>query len=293
MHNNGLRVFQGASAIITGGASGIGLALARELSRRGAHVALADVKFEQAEAAAAAIRATGATASAHALDVTDYEAVNRLVRQTVDEKGRLDYFFNNAGISRGGEVRLYELEDWYRVLDVNVRGVVHGIHAAYPLMIEQGFGHIVNTASITGLVGSPNLVSYSASKHAVVGMSKALRVEAEQYGVRVSVLCPGTIKTPFLDGGPFGQPIARLADEPAPAQLDGPEPMDADEFAVCALGAIAKNKAIIVLPSGWKTLWWLDRISPSWSFRLGRRILHAANEKGGGTQKAEASDVKG
>jgi NAD(P)-dependent dehydrogenase (short-subunit alcohol dehydrogenase family) len=279
MPNSGLRVFQGAVAIITGGASGIGLALARELTRRGAHVALADVKVEQAEAAATALRATGASASAHALDVTEFDAVNRLVQQTVEEQGRLDYFFNNAGISRGGEVRLYELEDWYRVLDVNVRGVVHGIHAAYPVMIEQGFGHIVNTASIAGLVGSPNLVSYSASKHAVVGMSKALRVEAERYAVQVSVLCPGTIKTPFLDGGPFGQPISRLADEPVQGPLEGPEPMDADEFAVAALNAIAKNKAIIVLPSGWKTMWWLDRISPACSFWLGRRILRAVSEK--------------
>ena len=102
----------------------------------------------------------------------------------MQQSGRIDYLFNNAGIAVGGEVDADTLDDWNDVFDVNLHGVVHGIQAVYPIMIRQRSGHIVNTASMAGLVAGPGEASYTASKHAVVALSKALRLEAERHGIR-------------------------------------------------------------------------------------------------------------
>src|SRR6516165_7365920 len=137
---NSLRTFEGAVAIVTGGASGIGRALGESLARRGAKVVLADLQVDRAEEVASRIREGGGRATAEELDVTDFLATDRLVQDTYRSAGRLDYVFNIAGIGIVGEARYYELEDWYRILDVNVRGVVHRVQAAYPIMLGQGFG---------------------------------------------------------------------------------------------------------------------------------------------------------
>ena len=191
---------RGGVAIVTGGASGIGRAFGEELGERGFEVVLADRQAELAEEAAAGIRECGGRAIAAELDVREFSGFERVVAETVDRSGRIDLFFNNAGIGVGGEIRDYTLRDWEDVFDVNLRGVAYGVQAVYPLMIEQGFGHIVNTASMAGLFTSPMSGSYTTAKHAVVGLSKTLRVEAKAYGVRVSVVCPGVIRTPILRG---------------------------------------------------------------------------------------------
>src|SRR5664280_2465562 len=151
----------------------------------------------------------GATA-----DVTGAGALSQSVGRFAAEHGGLDFMFNNAGIAVGGEVRDLSLAHWQRVVDVNLMSVIHGVAAAYPLMIEQGRGHIVNTASLSGLVPSPLLVPYSTTKHAVVGLSIGRRVEAADHGVRVSVVCPGVIETPLLDkGNPGDLPPGLLIDQ--------------------------------------------------------------------------------
>ena len=177
MEHKKIRTYRDAVAIITGGASGIGRALAGELAGRGCEIVIADLQIDLAEEVAGRIRAAGGKAAAFKVDVTDFAAVAEVVKKTVDRAGRLDYMFNNAGIGIGGEVCDFTLEDWNRVIDVNIRGVINGVQAVYPLMINQGFGHIVNTASMAGLVPIPVLAAYTASKHAVVGLSKALRID--------------------------------------------------------------------------------------------------------------------
>ena len=122
----------------------------------------------------------------------------------VAEHGRLDLMFNNAGISLLGETQDLPLEQWNAIIDVNIRGVVHGVAAAYPVMIKQGSGHIVNTASMGGLMAAGLLTSYVMTKHAVVGLSLALRSEAAAYGVGVTAICPAAVNTPILDKGQFG-----------------------------------------------------------------------------------------
>lgn len=275
---NTLRIFDGALAIVTGGASGIGRALGEALARRGAHVVLADLQVEAATEIASAIRADGGQATAAKLDVVDFEAVNRLVQETATLHGRLDYLFNNAGIGVGGEVRHYDIGDWCRVLDVNLRGVVNGVQAAYPIMLRQGFGHIVNTASMAGLVPAPWIVSYTAAKHAVVGLSLALRIEAACAGVRVSVLCPGVIRTPILEGGgKYGELLQPVSAERQRAYWDRYRPMDPGKFAQKVLQAVARNRPIIIVPWWWKFMWWLTRLSPGLGAWLSRR--HFADTK--------------
>jgi NAD(P)-dependent dehydrogenase (short-subunit alcohol dehydrogenase family) len=265
-----LRTFEGAVAVVTGGASGIGRALGEALAGRGARVVLADLQVDLAQAVAARIRESGGHATAAPLDVADFAATNRLVQDTFRTEGRLDFVFNNAGIGIQGEARLYELEDWYRVLDVNSRGVIHGVQAAYPIMLRQGFGHIVNTASFAGLVPAPLVVGYSMTKHAVVGLSLALRIEAAAAGVRVSVLCPGVIRTPaLLDGGRYGKLLQPMPRDAQQEIFERQHPMPPERFAQKALRAVARNQAIIVVPSWWRVIWWLYRLSPSLGLRLG------------------------
>jgi NAD(P)-dependent dehydrogenase (short-subunit alcohol dehydrogenase family) len=276
-----LRTFKGAVALVTGGASGIGRALGEALARRGARVVLADLQVDLAQAVAAGIRGAGGQATAELLDVTDFPATNRLVQDTFRGEGRLDFVFNNAGIGIGGEVRLYELEDWDRVLNVNLRGVVHGVQAAYPIMLRQGFGHIVNTASMAGLIPAPMVVGYCATKHAVVGLSTSLRIEAAAAGVRVSVLCPGVIRTPALiDGGKYGKLLQAIPQDAQQNLFERQRPMSPERFAEQALRAVARNQAIIIIPSWWRLVWWLYRLSPSLAFHLGawgrRKYLETA-----------------
>ena len=246
-----IRVFSGATAIITGGASGIGRALAEELTKRGCEVVLADRQIEVAEEVSSGIRTlTGGKATAVKLDVTDFPALQQLVNDTVERTGRLDYMFNNAGIAIGGSVRDYGIQEWNQIIDVNLRGVVNGVQAAYCIMMKQGFGHIVNTASITGLMPTPGQVAYSMTKHAVVGLSLSLRAEAALLGIRVSVLCPGAIRTPILEGGgKYGKMLMDIPQEKLHEMFERLRPMSPSDFAERVIDSVARNKPIIVQPS--------------------------------------------
>jgi NAD(P)-dependent dehydrogenase (short-subunit alcohol dehydrogenase family) len=257
----------GQVAIVTGGASGIGRALAEELARRGVEVVVADVQTELAETAAAEIRRQGGRATAARLDVRDATAFANLARDTVVRAGHIDYLFNNAGIGRSGEVSEYSLADWDDVLDVNLRGVAYGVQAVYPIMLARRSGHIINTASTAGLISTPGLGGYSATKHAVVGLSKAMRIEAKAHGVKVSVLCPGVIRTPLLSKGLSRYP--GLREEDARALWERFRPMDPRDFARAALDCVAKNQGVIVVPRWYKALWLLERMSPTLAETLG------------------------
>ena len=264
----------GKIAFVTGGASGIGEALATKLAEGGAEVWIADRQLDKARELAQRLSGRGSKAHAIELDVRDYPAFERAVADAVQESGRIDYLFNNAGIGVGGEIDSYTLDDWNDVLDVNLRGVVHGIQAVYPIMIRQHSGHIVNTASMAGLITGAGQASYSASKHAVVALSNTLRLQAARHGVRASVLCPGVIRTPILTGGKYGRlKMSGASDEDILKWWEPLRPMAPEKFAERALRAVMRNIAIIVVPAWWTGFWYLERLSPVLSMRLATLTL--------------------
>jgi NAD(P)-dependent dehydrogenase (short-subunit alcohol dehydrogenase family) len=269
----------GKIAFVTGGASGIGAALATKLVDGGAEVWIADRQIGAAQELAQRLDSGGAKAHAIELDVRSYPSFESAVAEAVRQSGRIDYLFNNAGIGAGGEIDSYTLDDWNDVFDVNLRGVVHGIQAVYPIMIRQHSGHIVNTASMAGLVASPGAAAYTATKYAVVGISKALRVEAERHGVQVSVLCPGAIRTPILSGGKYGRMTnTGLGGEQLLKFWEPFRPMAPEKFAERVLRAVFRGDAIIVVPAWWKAWWYLERLSPALSMRAAKLMLRRVRE---------------
>ena len=244
-----LRTYQGAVAIITGGASGIGRAIGLELASRGAaEIVIADLQTELAEHTAEEIRRKSSRATVVTLDVRDDAAVERMVKDVQKSSGRIDYVFNNAGTGVMGEAHLLAKRDWDLTIDVNVGGLVNVIRAVYPRLVAQGFGHLVNTASMAGLIGSPFLSAYVGTKHFVVGVSKSMRVEAAHHGVRVTALCPGAVKTPLLTGGSIGRSIYDMTEERKLAWWGRFNPGDVTVFAKQTVDLVAKNEGIIVLP---------------------------------------------
>lgn len=267
--------FKDKIGIVTGGASGIGRALGEALALRGAVVIMVDIQTDLLEEAVGSLKEAGYKAEAVTLDVTDFEGVQAVVGNTAARHGRLDYIFNNAGIGVGGEVRDVSMADWRDVLDVNLFGVVHGVAAAYPIMVKQGHGHIINTASIEGLVPFPATVSYVASKYGVVGLSNALRVEGADLGVKVSVVCPGYIKTPIFRTSK----LIKMDREELLQSLPERFGISPEECASVILHGVERNKAMIVVTGLAKILWWLHRIYPGLIFWMMRRNMREVREK--------------
>jgi NAD(P)-dependent dehydrogenase (short-subunit alcohol dehydrogenase family) len=246
------------TAIITGAGGGIGRELSRLMATRGAHVVACDLKESAAVETAAMILAAGGSAEAKTLNVTDYDCVQALADEIVSRLGSIDYLFNNAGIGIGGEARDFSINDWRAVLDVNLYGVINGITAVYPIMANQGAGHIMNTSSLDGLVPFPMHVSYTASKYAVVGLSQALRIEGAPLGVRVSVACPGRVETTIFD-------TTRLVNSDRKKTMRIVKSAPAITAETCArriISGMDRNEELI-LPSAYaRILWGLERISP-------------------------------
>ncbi|UXA16925.1 SDR family oxidoreductase [Mycobacterium sp. SMC-4] len=265
---------EGRHALVTGAGSGIGAALCRALDAAGAHVVCTDI---DAVAAEGTIAGLSDRARAAQLDVTDAAAVQAAVDEIVNRAGRIDLIFNNAGIVWGGDTELLTLDQWNAIIDINLRGVVHGVAAAYPQMLRQGHGQIVNTASMAGLTAAGQVTSYVATKHAVVGLSLALRSEAAPRGVGVLVVCPAAVETPILDKGAMGGFVGRDYF----LQAQGGKPYDADRLARDTLRAIRRNKAILVKPTVAQAQWWFARLAPNLMNRMSMRFVAGQRSRQG------------
>lgn len=211
--------FAGKVAFVTGAASGIGEAVAKQLAERGAKVVVADLKLDAAQKLVETIKSAGGEAAAVAVDVGQIDQVEKAVKFTVDTYGKLDVAVNNAGI--GGDAAPlgdYTFEGWHKVIDINLNSVFYSMKYEIAEMLKIGGGAIVNMASILGSVAFPNAPAYVAAKHGVVGMTKSAALDYAKKGIRVTAVGPGFIDTPLLaavpkqayDGLTSIHPIGRL-----------------------------------------------------------------------------------
>jgi NAD(P)-dependent dehydrogenase (short-subunit alcohol dehydrogenase family) len=205
----------GKVAFITGGAGGLGLAMARAFAAKGAKVMLADRDAEGLSKAAAALAADGVDVGTVTCDVTDVDALKAAAAATIERFGKVHIVANNAGVAVGGQPGEIPLEDWRWIVDINLMGVAYGVEIFTPLIEQHGEGgHIVNTASMAGHVAMPGMGPYHATKYAVVGYSEALNVELGPRGIGVSVLCPAWVKTNIHNTG-FDKPSGGMSREEA------------------------------------------------------------------------------
>lgn len=218
--------FNNKVAVITGAGSGIGLSLARQAAKVGMKLALADVDESALVKAAKEMRALGADTLTAIVDVADAEAIDIFATTTLEHFGAAHLLFNNAGVGGGGPLWEVSQSEWDWVLGVNLQGVINGVRAFTPTMIEQGEGHIINTASIAGLTSAAGTSTYTVSKHAVVALSEVLLGDLKNAGasVGVSVLCPSFVNTQIFDSARYrpdeeGKTEEQIAEEKAIAEM--------------------------------------------------------------------------
>jgi NAD(P)-dependent dehydrogenase (short-subunit alcohol dehydrogenase family) len=197
-----MREFRGKTAFVTGGASGIGLAMAKAFAEAGMNVMLADVEQAALDSAQEDLRHYGNHVRGIPCDVADADSVERAARATFAAFGKVHVLCNNAGVAAGGGIEAISVDNWRWVVDVNLMGVVYGIRSFLPHMRAHGEGgHIVNTASMAGMINGMGFNPYAATKYAVVAMSEGLRPQLAPFGIGVSVLCPHFVRTRIGESG--------------------------------------------------------------------------------------------
>ena len=235
-------------AVVTGGGSGIGRALVTVFAREGARVVVADIDEAAAGETAEAVRSSGGTALAVKTDVTDLAQVQALADRAFSEMGAVDVLCNNAGVALWGALDAATHRDWQWAIGVNLWGVIHGIEAFLPRMIASGRrGHVVNTASMAGLVATRGLGIYNTTKYAVVGLSETLVKDLAPHGIGVSVLCPMGVATRILDSGRNRPAHLRNADGDAEraVALDG-DTLAPEAVAEMVLSAVLENRLYVI-----------------------------------------------
>lgn len=269
--------FKDKICIVTGANSGIGYALSAELLKRGAIVYMAGRNKTKVEEAASSLGEYKGRARPVVVDVTSQAQVTKAIGDTQAQAGRIDFLFNNAGVGGTIPYEKVTLEDWKTIIDTNLWSVIYGVHAAIPIMLKQGSGHIVNTSSVAGIVPLPYQALYATTKFGVTGMTESLRFEFRDRGLHFSTICPANIATAIfnksIDGTSHGD--LRVPDDAYPA----------DKAAEYILDKVAEHRGIILVPpepapEKYKMYWNEDPESDAFLLQLARD-RHAAYEKGG------------
>jgi NAD(P)-dependent dehydrogenase (short-subunit alcohol dehydrogenase family) len=268
--------------VITGGGSGLGRALALEYARAGWRVAVLDRDGASAEAVAAEVEEAGGKALAFACDVTDAAAVGDASAAIRRGWRGLDVLVNNAGIAGSGTVVDTPDDDWRRIMEVNLFGVVAVCRAFVPAMIRAGAGHVVNVASAAGFVSPPGVAAYNVSKAGVISLSETLRVELAPHGIGVSVVCPSFFKTNLLDDFTGSEESRQMAQ-----RLMEKSPLNADDVARMIRRGVQKRDFMIVPHAEARGILLLKRLAPDFFFAAVKKQAAGFLKAQGGRAKAD------
>ncbi len=266
----GIRDLKNKVVVITGAGSGIGRATALAFAREGAVLVIADKDEQRLGTVQQEIAALGARVLTRQTDVSDEAQVQALAAFVIHELGRVDVLHNNAGVSVGGRIEDTSIDDWKWLLGINLWGVIYGVHHFLPVMIQQRYGHIVNTSSILGLAATPATGTYATAKFAVTGLGEALRSEVRHYGIGVTTICPGLIDTRIVaDGRINTRPDSRSTRENVVAYFKnhGKPP---EKVAKAVVNAVRNDRAVVPVGGDAWTYWYIKRLSQ----RLFNRIMN-------------------
>lgn len=240
----------GKVAMLTGAARGIGAAAAQSFVERGANVVICDVLADDARATVEGLNAAGGKAEFVQTDVSDPASVQAAVEYTVSTFGRLDYALNNAGIFHAAPLVDLEVEDWQRVVDVNLSGVFYCLKFQLQHMLEAGTGAIVNTASVWSYAASGGQTAYVATKHGVVGLTKNAALDHGGSGVRINAIAPGPIETPMTSGVP-AEVMAKIIGRTSSNRYGQPEEVARAATWLCSEEASYVNGSVLAVDGGW------------------------------------------
>ncbi|MEC8476282.1 MAG: SDR family oxidoreductase [Pseudomonadota bacterium] len=270
-----LKNFTNKSVLITGAATGIGRALAHELANRGAVVYVTALNEKEAQIVVDEITSSNGKAIAAELDVGNFKNIEKMIDLVVSEQGQLDIMINNAGVAYVGESYDMQVETIEKLAHINFTAVNVGAVLAYTQMKKQGFGHILNTASMGGFLPTPGMAIYAATKHGVVGLTTSLASEGKDFNIVVKASCPGFIKSELMNkSSDVSNNISDYLDLL-------PEPIDASIAAKTIIDGLGKKPVLIFTPSYAKVSYFLNRFIPGFLARGGDDIMNKYRQAAG------------
>lgn len=250
-------------AIVTGAASGLGKALSLEFGRRGYFIVLIDIAEDKLHEVAQAVFDLGGEVMPLVLDLSDEVAVSQAFEKLNAEVSPIDMLFNCAGFSITSTCEQISPMDWQKIIQVNLLGTIQLSTLVFTQMKEQGFGRIVNIASMFGLFPAPSGIAYATTKHGIVGFTRTLAVEAKDFGISVHLVCPGFIQTNFFENAQYIGVEKKTMMGAVPTNL-----ISAEEASAKILRGVSAGKRMIIFPFYVRILWWLDWFVPSLSERI-------------------------